>query len=388
MNSNILKTEVQEFIKNCTLEITELALKGSPFIEVPTKDLIIQIESRRKAEKKLPTWFQTDKIVYPPKLNIEQTSSEIASNYKASIVEGRTILDMTGGFGVDSYYFSQKFEKVFHYEINKELSEIAAANLKTLFADNVDCFNEDGLNALNNSKFNIIYADPSRRHETKGKVFFLRDCEPNIPENLSKILESCNVLMVKTSPMLDISVGLQELKNVFEIHIVAISNEVKELLWLLKKNYEGSPEIKTININFNAEETFNFERDTYSEAVYALPNRFLYEPNAAIMKSGAFENISEAFKIKKLHKHTHLYTSEALREFPGRRFFIEKSINYTKSEIKKNLNINTANITTRNFPESVELLRKKWKIKDGGNTYLFFITDFEENKKILVCSKI
>ena len=364
-----------------------MAFAGSPFEDITVQELIQQIESRRKAEKKLPTWHNTEGIYYPKKLNIEQTSSEITAKYKASLLKGKTVADCTGGFGVDSYYFSKQAEHVTHFEINSTLSSIANHNFKQLDAPNVTCKAVDGVKAIQKEFYDSIYIDPSRRHEAKGKVFFLKDSEPNIPLHLSEILNSCQLLLVKTAPMLDISIGLEELKHVFEIHIVAVNNEVKELLWLLKADYNGSVKIVTKNFKKNETETYSFTYNETAEAFYDEPKRFLYEPNAAILKSGAFNLLSKDFKLKKLHEHTHLYTSEALRNFPGRRFMIEAVLPYSKKELKKQ-GIEKANITTRNFPESVSTIRKKHKIKDGGKIYLFFTTIYTSKKVVLICSKI
>lgn len=388
MNTAILHKDVQEYIKNYDAPLSKLAFSGSPFKDVMVQELMEQIESRKKAEKRLPSWFSSSNIYYPPKLNLEQTSSETTANYKASLISGKTLADITGGFGIDSHAFSSHVENVHYFEHNEELSHIATHNFKMLKKTNIQCFTKDGIEAIKNSFYDVIYADPSRRHNTKGKVFFLNDCEPNIPENLSSLLKNCNVLMVKTSPMLDISAGLEELKHTFKIHIVAVANEVKELVWLLKDNFEGTPKIITVNITTQEVEKFIFDWKQTADVVYENPNRFLYEPNAAILKSGSFELLSESFKIKKLHKHTHLYTSEALREFPGRRFFIKKVVPYNKKYLKAAIDFQKANITTRNFPESVESLRKKWKIKEGGDMYLFFTTSIEEQKIVLFCKKI
>lgn len=387
-NKALLNSEVQEFIRNYEGDLSKLAFAGSPFNNVSAQELIQQVESRKKIEKKLPTWFATPKIIFPPKLNLEQTSSEITAKYKASLIHGETIADITGGFGVDSYFFSEKFSTVNHFEIDTVLSKIAAHNFKILNKLNVRCSVEDGLKNVLNNKYDVIYADPSRRHESKGKVFFLNDCLPNIPKNISEILNQCETFLLKTSPMLDITVGINELPHVSEIHIVAVENEVKELLWRLKKINEESLKIKTINFTKSGKEEFSFNWGQTSEATYGLPQKYLYEPNAAILKSGAFDLLSEKLKVDKLHKNTHLYTSEALIDFPGRRFVIEKVVPYSKSEMRSALNFRKANITIRNFPESVATLRKKWRITEGGNVYLFFETNSEDRKEMLICSKL
>ena len=388
LNKLILSKEVQEFIYNYNKDVLKLAFAGSPFEKVSIQELIQQIESRKKAEKKLPTWFKTSNIFYPPKVNLEQTSSEKTAKYKASIIEGKSIADITGGFGVDSFYFSDSFKTVHHFEINKSLSEIAAYNFNILGKSNIECFSENGMLQINKNKYDTIYIDPSRRHDSKGKVFLLRDCEPKLPDNLNAILVHTNKILVKTSPMLDLSIGLKELQFVSEIHIVAVKNEVKELLWLINKDYHGNPLIKTVNFYKNSDEMFEFRRNEKKAAAYSSPKQYLYEPNAAIMKSGAFDLVSAKYKINKLHQHTHLYTSIDLIDFPGRRFKINKVIPFHKKEIKKSLTINKANITIRNFPENVLKIRKKFKINDGGDVYLFFTTSENNNKIIIVCSKV
>lgn len=384
----LLKPEVQQFIRTYSEDLSKLAFSGSPFKDITVQELIQQIKSRRKAEKKLPTWFSTEAILYPPKLNLEQTSSEATATYKASLVSGESIADLTGGFGVDSHSFANTFKKVYYFEINKELSELAKHNFEILTLKNIDVTHANGVEVIKNRKYDVIYMDPSRRNEAKGKVFFLSDCEPNVPKHLDTFFESAPTLLIKTSPMLDISVGLSELKHVSQLHIVAVNNEVKELVWLLKKNHTEPALVKTINLKNNSEERFEFTIGTTSEAVYDQPSRFLYEPNAAILKSGAFDHLSEAFKVKKLHKHSHLYTSDSLRDFPGRRFVIGKVVPYSKKEIKAALSFKKANITTRNFPVDVSSLRKKWKLNDGGDVFLFFTTLEDDKKVMLICEKI
>lgn len=388
INKALLKIEVQDFIKNFEGDISKLAFAGSPFENISVQELIQQIESRKKIEKKLPTWFATPNILFPPKLNLEQTSSEITARYKASLVSGETLADITGGFGIDSFLFSEKFSAVHHFEINVALSEIAQHNFKMLNRLSVRCSTEDGLNNVLNNQYSVIYADPSRRHDSKGKVFFLTDCQPSIPESISEIVNHCETFLLKTSPMLDISVGLIELGDVSEIHIVAVENEVKELLWLLKNKNEEPLRIRTINFTKSDKETFDFDWNETAEATYNLPQKYLYEPNAAILKSGAFDLLSNKLKLDKLNKNTHLYTSASLVDFPGRSFMIESMVPYTKSEMRSALTFEKANITTRNFPESVATLRKKWKIADGGDVYLFFVTNVDGKKVMLVCSKV
>jgi hypothetical protein len=338
----------------------------------------------------LPTWFNTKKIIYPSKISVEQTSSERTAAYKSQLVSGKSLIDLSGGFGVDDFYFAQKVMEVVHCEINSELSQLVQHNFEQLKATNIHCFSGDSYEILKkkNKKMDWIYIDPSRRNESKGKVFMLKDCLPNVPENLDFYFGFAPNIMIKTAPLLDITAGLSELKNVKALHVVALENEVKELLWVLEKEYHESITIVTVNLLKNETETFSFELNADNQAQFGLPKKYVYEPNAAIMKSGGFDMVSSQFKIDKLHQHSHLYTSETLIDFPGRRFEIQQLIGYAKNEMKPLLENQKANITTRNFPDSVEAIRKKWKIKDGGNLYCFFTTDVNNNKIVLLCSKL
>ena len=350
--------------------------------------MIIQIEGNSRSKNKLPIWHDSIDIIFPPKINLEQTSSEITAEYKASLIKGSSLADLTGGFGVDCFFFSENFDTVFYFETNTPLSEIAAHNFKVLGKLNINCKNEDGIKAIEKTSFDTIYIDPSRRNDTKGKVFLFEDCIPNIPKTFDYLMERCNQLMIKTSPMLDISVGLIEINNVFEIHIVSAKNEVKELLWIVKKNYQGDPTIKTANLTNQQSELFDCKFPDVKVSIIKKPQKYLYEPNAAIMKSGAFNQVTSRFSLAKLHQHSHLYTNDVLVDFPGRRFTIEKVLPYSKKEMRNGITFDKANIATRNFPESVDSLRKKWKIKDGGNKYLFFTTIENHQKTVLICSKI
>lgn len=387
----ILNPEIQKFIiENTGLDTSKLALKRNPFSQIDFKFLLNQIESRTKSRDKLPTWFNRENIIYPSKISIEQTSSEATAKYKSEIVSGKSLIDLTGGFGIDDYYFSKKIDTIVHCEINPELSEIVSNNFKQLNALNINCIEGDSLKTLEqlNQKFSWIYIDPSRRNDAKGKVFMLKDCLPNVPDLLEKYFVYSNNILIKTAPILDISAGLQELKNVKQIHIVAVNNEVKELLWVIEKEFINEIEIITINITKQNKKVFNFNMNSESEVNYGFPKKYLYEPNSAVMKSGGFNQVSVSFSLDKLNKNSHLYTSDNLIDFPGRTFQIEKILSYSKKDMLENFTNQKINITTRNFPDTVENIRKKWKIKDGGNQYCFFTTDKNENKIALICTKI
>lgn len=392
MNKELLQASIQKFIDDSlTVNFSKLALQKNPFPNVVWSDVLTQVNSKVKAKEKLPTWYATSKIVYPSKLSIEQTSSETTAAYKANLATGDTLIDLTGGFGIDAFYFSKKIKKVIHCELKSELSEIVEHNNSIFNIQNIDCKTGDSSEILENidQKFDWIYIDPSRRNDTKGKVFLLQDCLPNVPKNLDFYFQYANNIMIKTAPILDISAGIRELKNVKEIHIVAVNNEVKELLWILEKNYTNTIAIQTVNITPHATEKFDFTFPIEEEIVhYDEPLLYLFEPNSAILKAGAFDIIPKKYGISKLQKHSHLYTSKELIDFPGRIFEIQKRIEYSKKEMKIHLENSKANITTRNFPETVETIRKKWKIKDGGSLYTFFTTDKNQNKIVLLCKKI
>lgn len=392
MNKNILNTGVQDFINNnLTTDIVSVLLKKSTFDTISSKQLAEQIEAKKKCEFKLPSWYKTKKIYYPNKLNIEQCSSEITAEYKAQIVEGKSLVDLTGGFGVDSFYFSKKIEQVFHCEINEKLSKIAAHNFDVLGVKNTTVIPFNGLDFLENSNavYDWIYLDPSRRSTSQRKVFLLSDYTPDIMEHLELLFKKSNNILLKTSPLLDISSGLKQLKNVKEIHIVAVNNEVKELLWMLQGGFMNEVKVKTINLKKGLKETYDFtwSEEKRTSSSFTEPQNFLYEPNAAILKAGAFKLVAKDFKVGKLDLHSHLYTSEELVQFPGRSFKIEKIIDFNKKELKK-LTDTKANITVRNFPENVENIRKRFKIKDGGDDYLFFTTINNNQYKMIQCTKI
>ena len=392
MNKYILNTVNQEYInKNLDSDTTSLLFKKNETISVEIKKLIEQIEAKKRCQKKLPTWFNSDNIYYPNKLNIEQTSSEITAEYKSSLISGNSIIDLTGGFGVDCYYFAKQFKNVTHCEINEDLSEIVKHNYQQLKIDNIHCLNTDGIAHIKQSQetFDWIYIDPSRRHDSKGKVFFLNDCLPNVPEYLELLFNHSKRILIKTSPLLDFSIGINELKNVKTIHVVAVNNEVKELLWILEKDYDKGINIATINLKSNKTEEFEFPLNKESEAVvsYTEPLNYLYEPNSAILKSGAFKSIASQLNVYKLHVNSHLYTYNKLIKFPGRRFKIDKVLPYNKKLLKKEFMYIKANISIRNFPETVNQIRSKFSIKDGGDMYLFFTTNCNNEKIILVCSK-
>lgn len=391
MNEKILHTEVQNFINaNINCDLTKLILKGSPFEGIHISELAAQIQSKSKCREKLPKWFHSKGIYYPPALSIEQTSSETTAAYKSQLVSGNTLIDITGGFGVDSYFFSKTIKEITHCEINVELSKIAAHNFQVLQADNIACENMDGLQLIGNQPVNYdwIYLDPSRRDEYKAKVFRLEDCLPDLTLHLDTLLETRAKIIIKLSPLLDISATLNQLKFVREVHVVAVKNEVKELIFVLDPVQKDQSVIKAVNLCKGQVEKLEGQINSREKALLSLPKKFLYEPNAAILKAGLFNDVSIQLNVFKLHYNSHLYTSNELVPFPGRRFEILEISNYNKKQLHRILPTGKANIATRNFPQTVAEIRKKTRIKDGGDDYLFFTTNLDNKNIVIHCKKV
>ena len=392
MNPALLHKEVQDYItENFDKEIAQLSLQGSPFEDVSTQELAVQLIGKKKAQKKLPSWFNTTGVLYPPSLNLEQTSSEKTAAYKASFTKGKRMADLTGGFGVDSYYFSKNFDELVHCELNASLSELVAHNAGLLGVTNMEAYEGDGIEYLRESEqdFDWIFIDPSRRDDAGGRVFQLSDCLPDVPEHLDLLLQKGKRVLMKTSPLLDLQSGIRSLKQkVKEIHIVAVKNEVKELLWFLEKDTFEEVTIKTINFKESGNEQYENLFQKQIEIAYGSPLKYLYEPNAAILKSGLFTSIAADFGLTKLHPNSHLYTSEELVSFPGRTFEILQTLPYSRKRLKRSLKFTKAHLSTRNFPESVANLRKLLKLQDGGEHYLFFTTTQPSDKIVLICKKL
>ncbi len=394
MNNQILDSDVQEFIRtNEKSDVRKLALQKNPFPNIDYRDILNQIVCLAKAKNKLPTFYATQNIYYPSRVSMEQCSSEIAAEYKANLVSGKYLVDLTGGFGVDAMAFAKRFENVVHCEKDAALSQIAKHNFETMDLSNIETFAGDGLDFLNGTteNFDVIYIDPSRRDENDSRVFSLNDCAPNVVENAQLYLQKTDCLLIKASPILDISLAQKQLETISEIHIIAIENDVKELLLILHNNTIHEIKINTVNIQKNSSESFSFIQTNDECARFSHPKKYIYEPNASIMKSGGFNEITKYIPVEKLHPNSHLYTSEDVVEFPGRIFEVLENTDYSGKKMERQLAAlvgRKCNITVRNFPLTVAQIRKKWKIKDGGNNYCFFTTDLDDRKIALFCKKL
>jgi predicted O-methyltransferase YrrM len=351
-----------------------------------------QIEGRQKAKHKLPHWFKSDKVVFPPRISMEQCSSELTAIFKASLVKGDSLVDLTGGFGVDDWAFAQQFKEVVYLEQQMHLAELAKHNFEQLGCENVKVVMEDSMVFIENTtqQFDCIYLDPARRKETQ-KVYKLADCEPNVENILPLLWQKTNQILLKCSPLLDIDLAAKSLNHLTKVIVVAVENECKELLFLLQKNEEKSFEIEAVNLKLNGETNrfvYQKKEEEIATPTYGNPLVFLFEPNAAILKSGAFKIIALKFNLLKLHPNSHLYTaSMPCDDFPGRKFKISACLPFSKNQIKKMKLPLKANITTRNFPYSTTELRKMTHIKDGGDIYLFFTTLMDGSLAVLVAEK-
>lgn len=407
----------QQFIQeHKNKKLPEIALLLSKQTDLDKNFIINQINGLQKAKVKLPELYSNPNIIYPATISIEQCSSEQTALYKNSILNHHelvlgSILDLTGGFGIDSFYFSKIFKHVTYLEPNIDLLKIVSANFKTLNTDNITAINKTAEDFLNNNiqKFNIAYIDPSRRNENQ-KVFMLADCIPNIVELQHDIFNFSPKILVKTSPILDIKQSIKELKTVSEIWVVSVNNECKEVLYLLENKSTLNPEINTTNLTplsrgedfdsetkeqsnkirgvlKNQEFSFTFNSEENTTVDYSEPLNYLYEPNTSILKAGAFRSICNKFGVKKIAPNTHLYTSEKpIKNFPGRTFKIEQTLLYQTKTFKK-LGIKKANVSCRNFKDSVEQVKKKLNLKDGGDIYIFSTTNNDGKPILISCVK-
>lgn len=390
---NILRLsedDIQAFInEHKNADVPNLLLKIGKTKDWPMNEVVQQIEGRKKAEKKLPALSGTKGIVYPPRLNLEQSSSETTANYKAQIVSGATLVDLTGGFGIDTIAFAQHSFDVLYVERNKELCEIVRHNLSLLKLPNVHVRHADLNEVLDKEQVpDVYYLDPARRSGSK-KVIKLEDCEPDVLTLMPK-LQRATMVLIKTSPMLDIEQCLRDLTQVKSIHVVSVNNECKEVLYLLQQGTVAEPEYHAVNfLGDNVQHLqFTTAGEESSLIAFSDPLTYLYEPNPAILKAGAFKLPASVFDLFKLAPNTHLYTSEKIvKDFPGRIFRVKAIVKYAKEDIKKSIPELKANITLRNFPDSVQQIRKRTGLREGGENYIFASTLLNQKPVLILTEK-
>ena len=398
-----MNTATRDFIESHLKDdVRQLALQKFPD-DVDKVLVLNQIEARRLLSKKVPSWASNPDLLFPRHLSIEQCSSELTAKYKVSIIEGGdTFVDLTGGLGVDSYFLSEKFKTSYYVENQKELCDLAEHNFAVL-GRKITVVNEDSESFLNgfisrwdNARVGL-YLDPARRDIYNRKMVSLHDCSPDVV-NLVGTWRAASIktVMIKLSPMLDISLIINELFNIAEIHIVSVKNECKEVLVLLRPDYDGEITIHCVDLfPVGTRHTLSLQYAINDESV-AIPTfattikKYLYEPNASIMKSGAFKLISQRFGIDKLHINSHLYTSDNLiSDFPGRVFEVVGFAPFNK-KVKKELlrDVNEASVVTRNFPLSANELRKALNLRESDRNFVFGTTITGEKKVVVYCKKV
>lgn len=356
------------------------------------KWILEQALRRKKIQHKLPSLFNDLNLVIPPTLHLEQCSSETTAIFKATLFKGERFIDFTAGFGIDSLYLKRGFKHGILLELNTNLCDILQHNISVLELENLRVLNsncEDFLRS-DTDTYDLGYIDPARRNELGGKVVYLSDYTPNVLSIQEDLLKKCSRVLLKTSPLLDIKKAIHDLKTVSDVYVVSVDNECKELLFVLTKHEVEHANIHAICLNkIQTKFTFNYHDEYNAVANYTLPQSFLYEPDAAILKAGAFQQIACAFGLKKLHKHTHLYTSDTLIEkLPGRTFSIQHVCKPDKKELIQFIPSLTMNLSIRNFPMAVDMLKKKLNVQDGGAWYVFGCTLQDESKRLILCKKL
>ena len=418
-------------------DVRLLAFLGSKYPEVDMPFALDQIRGRKMARTKLPRWAGIEDIIYPPHISMEQCSSETTAMYKAELAarllniqsrktpnpeneenskicefptesavgskfaknegtcdfhEEIDFVDLTGGFGVDFSYIAARLGvKAMYVERQAHLCEAAKENFERLGVENAEVKNGDGVEVLHSlSHLSLLFIDPARRDDAGNKVVSLQDCTPDVTQLQDEMLEKADFIIIKLSPMLDWHRAVSELKHVREVHIVSTGNECKELLLVLSSKSEENASLKVYCVNDNQVMSYLEDDDSVvSIASDASSIAYLYEPNASLMKAGCFGVISSQYGAKMLAKNSHLFVSqEPISDFPGRSFRIKAVSSFNKKELKRHLSgITKANIATRNFPLSVAELRKRLKLKDGGETYIFATTLSDESHVLMITEK-
>ena len=376
-------------------DVRTLALQAAKYHDIDINEALVQISGRQIAEKKIPSWANEIQILYPKHLSMEQCSSEVTARYKASLVNGDTLTDLTAGFGVDFSFIARNFKKADYVERQETLCEIAKHNFNILGLAHVSIHNTDGIEYLKTMQpVDCLFLDPARRDANGGKTVAISECEPDVCKLEPLLVEKGRKVLIKLSPMLDMHSALNELENVREIHIVSVNNECKELIIILEKKAiasQGAVQEITITceqiVNNFPPQHFSFtlseEKSSACPTTEKIGN-YIYEPGAALLKAGPYRLLTTRFDVEKLHPNSHLYTSEKLIDFPGRCFQVIGYSGFGKKELKAFLkDIDKANLTVRNFPATVAELRKKLKLKEGGELYIF-ATTLTNGEKVLI----
>ena len=373
-------------------DVRQLALSDQKRLGDAMNYAMNQISGWQKAKEKIPSWSEIDDLVYPPHLSMEQCSSERTAAYKASLVRGDSFTDLTGGFGVDFAFIARNFRQATMVERNAELCGIAMHNLPLLGLPHAKVVNGDGIEHLRQMEpVDVLFIDPARRDQQGRKTVSIADCEPNLLEALDTLRTHTKKILIKYSPMLDITLAVKELKNVESVHIVSLDNECKELLFLLSEEATENPPFHCVNLTKKGDTRYTFTPEEERNATIRQAGEigaYLYEPYSSLLKAGAYKSLCQRFSVDKLAVSSHLYTSdEPINDFPGRTFRIIDTFTLNKKDVKEHLGgITKANIAVRNFPLSANELRNKLKLKEGGEQYLFATTHMER-RVLILCEK-
>lgn len=386
-------------------DIRQLALQANRFPDVDMPYALDQIQGWQIARRKLPKWAACDGVIFPPHLSMEQCSSEPTAQYKLNLAMEWTcrvghagrMTDLTGGFGVDFSFTSCAFAAATYVERNEQLCHIVEHNLPLLGLDNATVVCADAVEYLSTVEpQTMLFLDPARRDEHGAKTVMLADCTPDVVQLLPKLLEKSRFTMLKLSPMLDWHKAVDDLQGtVREVHIVSVGGECKELLLVLSTVVESELKVYCADLSIASDTSSLFGYTPGSSAPVANStfniqhSTFLHEPNASIMKAGCFDELAAAYGVSPVSRNSHLFLSdEPVEDFPGRSFVVERVTTMNKGELRKALaGIEKANIATRNFPLTVAELRKRLKIKDGGDVYIFATTTAEGEHLLLISRK-
>jgi 16S rRNA G966 N2-methylase RsmD len=388
--NQLLNKAVKKFIQEHVQDHpARLSLKYKSISETDIKLIAGQIAARQKAIKKFPLWSSNYDIIFPDSVAVEQASSQTAAEYKAGLFKGDLALDLTGGLGIDTLTLSKKFRKMIYVEADAFKAQVAKHNFSILNAENIEVVNSSAEDFLKSNSLHadLIYIDPDRRPGA-GRIISLEKSLPDVVQLQDQLLSSADHVMIKTSPMLDISATIHALKNVKEVHVLSIQNECKELLFVMSSNTDETCKITAASRRHDQWQKFSAAFPPEHRASINPPQSFIYEPDAAILKAGLQDELSTKYMLNKLHPSTNLYTSDTLANaFPGRAFKLQDIVPVNKKTLKTYLPEMKANIATRNFPEHVDKLKKKLQLKDGGKHYLFACILSDLTYKILITEK-
>lgn len=396
--SEFHSAEFRQFVQDHLSEDPALLLlKFGGKVSFDLKEAVQQVSARQKASKKLPEWTSNPEIHFPASISLEQSSSEETARFKSKGLSGKLMIDLTGGFGVDSFYLSNAFEKAVYCEQQAELFQITKYNLELLepfegLSGKFDFFNGDGLEYLRDTDlhFDMIYADPARRGKGNQKLYKIQDCEPDLVSSWELLKSKADHILLKYSPMLDISQAWEELPDIQKITVLSVKNEVKELLLHWRRNSDSSSKQIQVQDLGNGLPEFSFEIENETKAISQIgeAEKYLIEPISGILKAGAFKLFGERFGLKKLDTHSHLYSSSELpSEVPGRIFEIIEEVPLKKAEIKSRFPKGKVNVLFRNYATKPENFKKKFGLKDGGEDYLIG-TKSQSGYKVFWCKRL